>query len=125
MPDFIHHRLDEIVFGFSGYRVNNRALEIGFGAGFSLSALTRAGWNAEGVEVSESAVRHGESQGFKAFHGELAEARYEDGSFDLVIATELLEHVPDPSAIIREIARISRPGGLFWGTTPNSRGLSS
>ena len=124
IPDFINSRLDEIVAGFSGYRLNNRMLEIGFGAGTLLVAAACAGWNVEGVEISESAVKHGEDQGFKTFRGELAEARFEPGSFDLVIATELLEHVPDPGAMICEIARILRPGGLFWGTTPNSRGLS-
>ncbi len=124
VPDFIHKRLDEIVAGFSGYRVYNRMLEIGFGAGSLLAAASRAGWDVEGVEVSESAVKHGEAQGFKTFHGELCDARYEAGSFDLVIATELLEHIQDPGAIIRETARILRPGGLFWGTTPNSRGIS-
>lgn len=124
VPDFIHKRLDEIVAGFSGYRVYNRMLEVGFGAGSLLGAATRAGWSVEGVEVSESAVKHGEAQGFKTFRGELSEAGYEAGSFDLVVATELLEHVQDPGAMIREIARILRPGGLFWGTTPNSRGLS-
>jgi SAM-dependent methyltransferase len=124
VPDFIHHRLDEIVAGFSGYRVSNRLLEVGFGAGFLLSAAARAGWNVEGVEISRSAVQHGQAQGIKAFQGELVDGRYEAGSFDVVIATELLEHVPDPGAMIREVARILRPGGLFWATTPNSRGLS-
>jgi 2-polyprenyl-6-hydroxyphenyl methylase/3-demethylubiquinone-9 3-methyltransferase len=124
VPDFIHKRLDEIVAGFSGYRVYNRMLEIGFGAGSLLAAASRAGWDVEGVEVSESAVKHSEAQGFKTFRGKLSEAGYEAGSFDLVIATELLEHVQDPGAMIREIARILRPGGLFWGTTPNARGIS-
>ena len=124
VPDSIHKRLDEIVAGFSGYRMHNRMLEVGFGAGFLLGAAGRAGWGVEGVEVSISAVRHAESLGFKTFCGELAEARYEDASFDVVIATELLEHLQDPGAMIREIARVLRPGGLFWGTTPNPRGLS-
>jgi len=124
VPDFIHKRLDEIVAGFSGYRVYNRMLEIGFGAGSLLAAAARAGWNVEGVEVSESAAKHGEAQGFRTFRGELSEARFEAGSFDLVVATELLEHVPDPGSMICEIARVLRPGGLFWGTTPNSRGVS-
>jgi SAM-dependent methyltransferase len=124
VPDFIHRRLDEIISGFSRYRVHNRLLEIGFGAGSLLGAAVRAGWRVEGVEVSESAVKHGEAQGFKTFHGEFSEARFAAERFDLVIATELLEHVQYPGAMIHEIARVLRPGGLFWGTTPNPRGLS-
>jgi SAM-dependent methyltransferase len=124
VPDFIHQRLDEIIASFSGYRVYNRMLEVGFGAGSLLGAAVRAGWQVEGVEVSESASQQADAQGFKTFRGELAGAGYEAGSFDLVAAAELLEHVHDPGAMIGEIARILRPGGLFWGTTPNSRGLS-
>lgn len=125
VPDFVHKRLDEILAGFSGYRVHNRMLEVGFGAGSLLGAAVRAGWRVEGVEVSESAIRHSQAQGFKTFHGEFSEAHYPPEHFDLVIATELLEHVQNPGAMIREIARVLRPGGLFWGTTPNPRGLSA
>lgn len=103
----------------------DRRLEIGFGAGSFLHAAERAGWNVEGVEVSKTAEAHGSATGLKTFCGDLADARYEDGSFDVVIASELLEHVPNPQVMIREIARIVRPGGLFWATTPSARGVSA
>jgi SAM-dependent methyltransferase len=125
VPAFIDKRLDEIVAAFAPYRQSKRLLDVGCGAGTILQAARRAGWAAEGIEVSRPAVEHVRAAGFKAFHGELAAAHYPAGSFDVVTASEVLEHLPDPQPMLVEIARILRPGGLFWGTTPHGRGLSA
>lgn len=123
-PDFVLNRLDEIVASFSAYKRTNRLLDIGFGSGVLMQSAARAGWEAEGVEVSRTAVNHIKELGFKAFCGELADARYPDDYFDVITASELLEHLPDPGKLMREVARILRPGGLFWGTTPHFGGAS-
>jgi SAM-dependent methyltransferase len=125
VPTFVDRRLDEIVAGFAPYRRANRLLDIGCGAGSLLEAARRAGWEAEGVEVSRPSVEHVRARGFEVFYGELAEAHYPAASFDVVTASEILEHLPEPKELLREIARIVRPGGLFWGTTPHGRGLSA
>ncbi len=41
-----------------------------------------------------------------------------DSSFDAVISTQVLEHVPDPGAVLRELNRVLRPGGRLWLTAP-------
>jgi SAM-dependent methyltransferase len=46
-----------------------------------------------------------------------------DGSFDVILCTEVLEHVPDPSAALKEMARIVRPGGTLLITAPLGSGL--
>jgi ubiquinone/menaquinone biosynthesis C-methylase UbiE len=46
-----------------------------------------------------------------------------DGSFDVVICTEVLEHVPDPIAVVREIGRIVAPGGRAILTAPLGSGI--
>ncbi|HKP47818.1 MAG TPA: class I SAM-dependent methyltransferase, partial [Pyrinomonadaceae bacterium] len=55
---------------------------------------------------------------------ELFEASYPAEHFDVVIASEIIEHVPDPEALVIEIRRVLRPGGMLWATTPNRSGIS-
>jgi SAM-dependent methyltransferase len=47
----------------------------------------------------------------------------EEGSFDCVICTEVLEHVPQPERVIQELARILKPGGLLALTAPFTSGM--
>lgn len=124
VPEFIQQRLEAIIGGFSAYRQTNRFLDIGFGAGTLMQAARACGWDVEGLEVSRSAVEHARSLGFKVFCGELEQAKYPDDYFDVVTASEVLEHLLNPQPLLREIARILRPGGLFWATTPHGRGVS-
>ncbi|HKR02231.1 MAG TPA: class I SAM-dependent methyltransferase [Pyrinomonadaceae bacterium] len=125
MPAFIHSRLDEIVGSFSPYRKTNLLLDVGCGAGALLQAAARAGWDAEGQEISRTGCEYIRGLGIRAYHGDLLEAKYPSDRFDVVTASEVLEHLPDPELYVREIFRILRPGGLFWGTTPHGRGLSA
>ncbi|MEK6281555.1 MAG: class I SAM-dependent methyltransferase [Acidobacteriota bacterium] len=125
VPDFINRRLDEIIAGFASYRRDGRLLDVGFGAGTLLEAAGRGGWQAFGVEVSQKAADHVRGLGFEVFCGTLAEAHYPSNYFDVVTASEVLEHVTDPEIVLQDIARVLRPGGLLWLTTPHGRGLSA
>lgn len=124
VPAFVRRRASEIVAGFDNYRNNNRFLDIGFGAGTFLSAAAERAWEVFGSEVSYPAVSAAEKLGFKVFFGKLTEARFPDEYFDVITASEILEHLEDPMVDLAEIARVLRPGGLFWATTPSSRSLS-
>lgn len=123
-PAFVNERLAEITAEFSPYRQNNRLLDIGCGAGNLLQATRRNGWDAQGLDVSAGAVKHVRGLGFEVFEGELQDAAFPSQHFDVVTAAELLEHLFDPQPLLNEVARILRPGGLFWTTTPHARGLS-
>lgn len=125
VPSFIARRLDEIIATFEPYRKENRLLDVGCGAGSFLEAARRAGWHATGLEVSRTAAEHVRGLGFEVFNGELDSAGYPEGHFDVVVASEVLEHVPDPLGLARGMARVLRPGGLLWATTPHGRGVSA
>lgn len=124
-PAFVQMRLDEIVAEFASYRQTNRLLDLGCGAGNQLLAARKGGWTAQGLDVAPSAIQHVRELGFEVFHGELRDAQFPAAHFDVITAAELLEHLPDPRAELKEIARLLRPGGLFWTTTPNARGLAA
>lgn len=123
-PEFVNTRLEEITAEFSRFRKNNRLLDIGCGAGNLLAAARKNGWDAQGLDVSPSAVKHVRGLGFEVYEGELQDAAFPSQNFDVVTAAELLEHLVDPRPLLQEVARILRPGGLFWTTTPHARGLS-
>jgi SAM-dependent methyltransferase len=50
--------------------------------------------------------------------------RYAPGSFDVVTTFEVLEHMADPRREVRSIARVLRPGGVLYATTPNFSSLT-
>ena len=124
-PAFVQTRLEEILGQFAAYRQTNRLLDIGCGAGNLLLAARKSGWEAQGLDVSPNAVKHVRELGFEVFQGELRDAHLPSEQFDVITAAELLEHLPDPRVELQEIARLLRPGGLFWTTTPHARGLAA
>jgi SAM-dependent methyltransferase len=123
-PEFVNARLEEITAEFLPFRKNNRLLDIGCGAGNLLAAARKNGWDGQGLDVSASAVKHVRGLGFDVYEGELQDAAFPSQHFDVVTAAELLEHLIDPRPLLQEVARVLRPGGLFWTTTPHARGLS-
>ena len=51
-------------------------------------------------------------------HGSADALPFEDGSFDTVLCTQVIEHVRTPNAVIAECARVLRPGGVLIVTAP-------
>jgi SAM-dependent methyltransferase len=125
VPPFIHDRLEELAVSLERYRLTGRWLDVGFGAGALMRAAATRGWRVTGTEVSHGAVDAARAQEFDVMHGELGELRLGAGSFDVVSMVEVLEHVPDPAALLSDAARLLRPGGALYLTTPHSRGVSA
>ncbi|MFQ5750326.1 MAG: class I SAM-dependent methyltransferase, partial [Planctomycetota bacterium] len=62
--------------------------------------------------------------GFPIHHGALCDLRLPAGSFDVITGFDVVEHVHDPRAFLKETARLLRPGGLLFLVTPNVSGWS-
>ena len=89
-------------------------LEVGCAGGAFLNAAREEGFDVAGVEYSEDAAAFAR----RRFHldvasGDLAQARYAASSFDVAFMGDVLEHLTDPVATLREIHRVLRPGKLL------------
>lgn len=124
IPEFVNERLHEILRPFDRYRRTNRLLDIGFGAGTLMEVARELKWEVTGEEISKRAYDHMMAKGFDVVYGDLKSAQFPTHYFDVVTASEILEHMSEPQIDLREIVRILRPGGLFWATTPSARSIS-
>lgn len=102
-------------------QVGDRApdlLDIGAGAGIlpQMDFRDRAG-RVCGIDpdarVSENPYL------LEARQGHAEDIPYPDESFDIAIANNVLEHLPEPARVFREVYRVLRPGGVFMAKTPN------
>jgi SAM-dependent methyltransferase len=99
-------------------------LEIGAGSGAFVQAALKRGWKVDANEVSESALELLRRTEATVCSGDLTAARYPDSQFDFVVSLEVIEHLPAPLDLVREMWRVTRPGGLLLLTTPNFNGIS-
>lgn len=88
-----------------------RILDVGCGTGANLLMLSKYG-DAEGVDVSEDALTFCRERGLNKVKLGAGEALpYDDGTFDLVTALDVVEHMDDDLAGVTEMRRVLRPGG--------------
>ena len=88
-----------------------KILDVGCGTGANLLMLSKYG-DAEGVDISEDALAFCRERGLdKVKLGAGEELPYADGTFDLVTALDVVEHMDDDLAGLKEMRRVLRPGG--------------
>lgn len=125
VPSFVDHRLLEIVAEVGGGASSGRWLDVGFGAGALLDAVSRSGWEAHGTEVSSEPVSRARARGHRVTLGDVSAAGYPEAHFDVVSLVEVLEHVPDPDELLRQVRPLVHPTGTLYVTTPNGAGMSA
>jgi 2-polyprenyl-6-hydroxyphenyl methylase/3-demethylubiquinone-9 3-methyltransferase len=103
-----------------------RIVDVGCGGGILSEALAKAGADVLGVDLSEELLDVAELHSLEAdvavsYRKINTEALAEEApaSFDHVTCMEMLEHVPDPAAIIKACARLVKPGGFVFFSTLN------
>jgi SAM-dependent methyltransferase len=97
-----------------------RLLDIGSGPGFFLKTAKSRGWSVTGIEPSRQAAAHARGLGIAVTEGFFDETTAPMlGRFDAINLTNVLEHVPDPIAILQAARAILEPGGVLCVNVPN------
>jgi len=135
--DFILHQITAERCDYIESRINKalapqaiqqqQILEIGCGGGLICEQLAGRGAEMVGLDVSEEALAaariHAQKSGIGHNlyyqHGYAESLPYADGSFSAIVCCDVLEHVHDLNATIKEIARVLAPGGVFVFDTIN------
>ena len=104
-----------------------RVVDIGCGGGILADSMARRGADVLGIDLATKALKVAQ---LHALEAETPGVRYREisaealaaeqpGSFDVVTCMEMLEHVPDPSSIVKACAALVKPGGHVFFSTIN------
>ena len=118
----------QIVLEFLPSVEGKRVLEVACGRGGFSRLLASRGASVCGADFSASAVAIAKEKlkvhrslagGITYEQADAQNMPFNEGSFDIVVSCETIEHVPDPRAAVREMYRVCKPGGTLFLTTPN------
>jgi SAM-dependent methyltransferase len=103
-----------------GVSPRSMTLDIGTGAGTNLRLLRDLGFDqALGLDYSPEALRCCREKGFtRVCNADIRALPFAPGTFDIVLATDVIEHIPDDAPALDEIARVLKPGGVALITVP-------
>lgn len=102
-----------------------RALDVGCGPGGNTAVLRDLGWQVTGLEHSPVAAGIAARRGLPVVRGDARRLPVADGCLDLVMSTDMWEHVEDDRAVAAETARVLRPGGRALVAVPCDMALWS
>jgi 2-polyprenyl-3-methyl-5-hydroxy-6-metoxy-1,4-benzoquinol methylase len=102
-----------------------RVLDLGCRDG-SLTRAYASGNEIIGVDADREALASAAKLGVETHWADLDEPlAFDEASFDVVVAGELLEHLRDPERLVGDVRRVLRPGGTFVASVPNAYRLKN
>jgi len=124
------HQINPLRLGWIDSQVpikGKRVLDVGCGGGILADAMARKGAEVLGIDLATKALKVAQLHALEAqtegvqYREISAEAlaAEQPGSFDVVTCMEMLEHVPDPSSIVKACATLVKPGGHVFFSTIN------
>jgi SAM-dependent methyltransferase len=105
-----------------------RVLDLGCGEGYGTDVLASAAREAAGVDLAPEAIYHARRKyrrdNLRFLYMDIYDLKLEEGSFDVVVSLQVIEHLHQPDRFMEEIHRVLKPDGLCVITTPNRELLS-
>ncbi len=113
-PGGYHELLDELEASFvERFGRGKDVLEVGCGTGLVLARLRRFAKSARGIDLSPGMLEHARARGLNVVEGSATQIPFGDESFDVSCSFKVLAHVPDVDVALREMTRVTRPGGTI------------
>ncbi|MCL5268544.1 MAG: methyltransferase domain-containing protein [Bacteroidetes bacterium] len=108
------------------YAKGNTVLDIASGEGYGTALLAQVAGSVLGVDISSEAVKHSSTRYSRLSNLEFRQGRCEDipaadGSFDLLVSFETIEHIENQEAFLSEVTRVLNKDGLFIVSSPNKK----
>lgn len=106
-----------------------RVLDLGCGTAAIASVLSKSGFRVTACDIAEEMIEAGKQNQLASsiewclLPADWKRLPFEPGTFDAVIASSILEYLPDVRCVLGECQRVLRPGGVMFATVPNPRTL--
>jgi len=108
----------------AGYTRGRRLLDVGCGIGQLLQTAKDGGWTAHGIDLSEAAIQLCRGRGLSASKTDFFDQLLDEQRFDVIIMSELIEHVPSPQRFLKRAEELLDVDGVLYLTTPNFASLA-
>lgn len=102
-----------------------RAVDVGAAGGGNTRVLSQLGWQAVALEYGAEGAQVAAGRGLPVVRADAVALPFAANSFDLVVAFDVLEHLPDDIGAAREVGRVLRPGGRLLVAVPADERLWS
>lgn len=123
------HQINPLRLGYIMEKVSfpgAKVIDIGCGGGLLTEAMAKEGAQVTGIDMNKSLIEvarlHQLESGTKVEYLQTSAesiAEKHSGQYDIVTCLEMLEHVPDPAAIVRACGKLAKPGGRLFFSTLN------
>jgi ubiquinone/menaquinone biosynthesis C-methylase UbiE len=119
-----HRMLDDLEVGLvERYATDKDVLEVGCGTGLILDRVARFARRARGIDLSGGMLAKAAARGLHVAQASATELPIATASVDVAYSFKVLAHIPDITGVMREMARVVRPGGWVLAEFYNARSL--